>query len=212
VELLLLPADVCAAPDVTAATPGVRLLHSRLPAQVRKSKVDKEQPGAAAGAGSTRVHQQQQAGEVGASQGQSHRYSYSINTVGAGTRSMASMATGGRGDCWLAGISKLGQWHVRLMLSLQQPLLRTQRGLVRSLSTVSQQGEAAAAADEDDGTGDDMQQQQGVAAGGDGTAAEEVDSPFIPVVRGTVSFCVQCWGACELLLLSAYLHGSACTA
>ncbi|WIA17657.1 hypothetical protein OEZ85_014461 [Tetradesmus obliquus] len=165
VELLLLPAGVAAAPDVTAATPGVQLLHSNLEAQVRKSRVEIQR--AAAGArsitGQQQQQQQQAAGEVTAGQGHKRRYYYSISTLGSG--SIANLATGGSGDCWLAGISRLGKWRVRLMLSLQQPGLGAQRSLLHSLSSVSQQGApqlqgAAAGVEAGGGSGGVQQQQQ----------------------------------------------------
>ncbi|KAF6262763.1 hypothetical protein COO60DRAFT_1458489, partial [Scenedesmus sp. NREL 46B-D3] len=186
VEVLLLPAGRCAAPDVTAATPGVQLLHARLRSRVRKNVIRKvEHPAAAAGASSMEPYQ---AIEAGGEQGQRHCYSYSISSVGCGP-SMASMATGGGGACWLAGISRLDEGHVRLMLSLEKP---PQRGLLRTLSASGRQALApqdadSAADDEGDAAGDMQLERQQAAADDYGAAAGEAAVPFTETRQCLVS-------------------------
>jgi hypothetical protein len=197
VELLLLPAGLDAAPDVTATTPGVQLMHSSLASRVRKSIIRKTP--LAPGMRSTQQQQQQRADEAGGDQGHTYRYSYSISTVAAGT-SMANMATGGAGDCWLAGISKLGQRRVLLMLSLQEPPKPHRAafaGLSRTLSTLSRQEslQQEAAEYDDDGLQAEQQQQQQTA--GNGAAAAAAEAPFTATVSGTSPWVDVLVGSCS---------------
>jgi hypothetical protein len=196
VELLLLPAGLNAAPDVTAATPGVQLLHSRLAGRVRKS-INRKVP-LLPGMRSMQL-QQQVADGAGGDQGHTYRFSYAISTKCSGSPSVANMATGGAGDCWLAGISKLGERHVRLMLSLQEPRKRTMAAcLQRAASTLSRQESL-----QQEAAGDDALQggEQASGAAGGRAAAAEAEAPFTETVSSTLPHGRPDWW--QLLLLSS---------